>query len=305
MSIVYKNQNVMPAGLYPSGIDDGENMRYSPVPPVHDLRGYPGADDANLMLSTPNSPGLGSPNILAPLTPPETVATPKPDGHRPVRSGPVPKPERKVTQNKDGMFYCSFPGCKETTKVFSRKCEWSKHMDKHDRPYKCMMPGCEKLSGFTYGGGLTRHEREVHGKHGGPSPLNCPHANCKRHEGKGFTRMENLNEHLRRVHMFRDEDGVFTTMSPENEPEENDAAVVPLAPPEQTGQKRKADTDLREENKRLRFEVEGLKTRSAEKDRQIEASHRHSAAMMQEINRMRAEIEALKNAAAANASSAA
>lgn len=28
----------------------------------------------------------------------------------------------------------------------------------------------------------------------------CPHTDCKRHAGKGFTRKENLNEHLRRVH---------------------------------------------------------------------------------------------------------
>lgn len=74
-------------------------------------------------------------------------------------------------------------------------------MDKHDRPYKCTAEGCEKLPGFTYSGGLLRHEREVHGKHGGPkNPLNCPHATCKRHSGKGFSRQENLNEHMRRVH---------------------------------------------------------------------------------------------------------
>lgn len=74
-------------------------------------------------------------------------------------------------------------------------------MDKHDRPYKCTVEGCEKLPGFTYSGGLLRHEREVHHKHGGPkNPLNCPHPNCKRNTGKGFSRQENLNEHMRRVH---------------------------------------------------------------------------------------------------------
>jgi hypothetical protein len=46
-----------------------------------------------------------------------------------------------------------------------------------------------------------RHEREVHGKHGGPKEqLRCTVPECKRHAGKGFTRKENLNEHLRRVH---------------------------------------------------------------------------------------------------------
>lgn len=74
-------------------------------------------------------------------------------------------------------------------------------MDKHERPYRCEHESCEKLPGFTYSGGLVRHEREVHGKHGGPKKtLKCPYHNCKRYSGKGFSRQENLNEHLRRVH---------------------------------------------------------------------------------------------------------
>jgi hypothetical protein len=79
-------------------------------------------------------------------------------------------------------------------------------MDKHDRPYRCPQVQCAKLQGFTYSGGLLRHEREVHGKHGGPKEqLRCTVPECKRHAGKGFTRKENLNEHLRRVH------GITTT----------------------------------------------------------------------------------------------
>jgi hypothetical protein len=74
-------------------------------------------------------------------------------------------------------------------------------MDKHDRPYKCTVPGCEKLQGFTYSGGLLRHEREVHKMHGGTKKsLFCPFHDCKRSSGAGFTRKENLAEHIRRVH---------------------------------------------------------------------------------------------------------
>jgi hypothetical protein len=74
-------------------------------------------------------------------------------------------------------------------------------MDKHDRPYKCNVKGCEKLQGFTYSGGLLRHEREVHKMHGGTKKsLFCPFADCKRSSGSGFTRKENLAEHVRRVH---------------------------------------------------------------------------------------------------------
>ena len=74
-------------------------------------------------------------------------------------------------------------------------------MDKHERPYKCTVKGCEKLQGFTYSGGLLRHEREVHKMHGGTKKsLFCPFADCKRSSGSGFTRKENLAEHVRRVH---------------------------------------------------------------------------------------------------------
>lgn len=96
-------------------------------------------------------------------------------------------------------------------------------MDKHDRPYRCAHASCAKLQGFTYSGGLLRHEREVHGKHGGPkSQLMCPFMDCKRHTGKGFTRKENLNEHLRRVHQGRD-----TTSQQDPMLEQNGNEVAP------------------------------------------------------------------------------
>jgi hypothetical protein len=145
--------------------------------------------------------------------------------------------------------------------------------DKHDRPYKCPADGCEKLPGFTYSGGLLRHEREVHGKHGGPKKqLNCPHPNCKRHTGKGFSRQENLNEHLRRVHTDAGpQDGEAT----EEEEEAN-----------KQGQKRKrvatggGRDDFREELKRLRVENEDLK-------RNLDIQTAQTAKMMQQIAQVR------------------
>lgn len=73
-------------------------------------------------------------------------------------------------------------------------------MDKHDRPYKCQDPDCDKLAGFTYSGGLLRHQREVHKMHTPGKRLMCPFPNCNRSSGKGFTRQENLKEHIRRLH---------------------------------------------------------------------------------------------------------
>lgn len=149
-------------------------------------------------------------------------------------------------------------------------------MDKHDRPYKCPAEGCEKLPGFTYSGGLLRHEREVHNKHGGPrKQLNCPHQNCKRHTGKGFSRQENLNEHLRRVHTDTSalEEAGMNGMSQEQQ------AVQDLSEGGEPGAKRKrrstggagqsVEDELREENKKLRLECENLKRAHADLIRQI------------------------------------
>ncbi|KAF2137455.1 uncharacterized protein K452DRAFT_100956 [Aplosporella prunicola CBS 121167] len=112
----------------------------------------------------------------------------------------IHKRTEEPPRNSDGKMICTFSAdCSSLT--FERKCEWSKHMDKHDRPYVCRHKGCEKLQGFTYSGGLLRHEREVHKMHGGTKKaLFCPHQDCKRSMGAGFTRKENLAEHIRRVH---------------------------------------------------------------------------------------------------------
>ncbi|KAI9680325.1 MAG: hypothetical protein M1829_001211 [Trizodia sp. TS-e1964] len=121
------------------------------------------------------------------------------------RRHPVSVRRPEPPRNENNQLICEHADCIQSPIVFPRKCEWSKHMDKHERPYRCNEPGCEKLQGFTYSGGLLRHEREVHKKHGGPKiPLMCPHTNCKRSSGAGFTRQENLNEHLRRVHKADD-----------------------------------------------------------------------------------------------------
>jgi len=144
-------------------------------------------------------------------------------------------------------------------------------MDKHDRPYKCAAEGCEKLPGFTYSGGLLRHEREVHGKHGGPkNSFNCPHPNCKRHTGKGFSRLENLNEHLRRVHT---QNGAPNGTEGETDDAASDAGA---------GQKRKREPeevpgDLREEVKRMRVENEELR-------KQVAAQNQQTVILLQRIN---------------------
>lgn len=163
------------------------------------------------------------------------------------------------------------------------KANFFQHMDKHDRPYKCPADGCEKLPGFTYSGGLLRHQREVHNLHGGPrKQLNCPHPTCKRFSGKGFSRQENLNEHLRRVHTDGGElqahmqNAVMSIVTAngggggagEETEDEGDARV---------GMKRKrninsedsSNADIRAEMARLRAENEELRKQSSNMQQQI------------------------------------
>jgi hypothetical protein len=122
-------------------------------------------------------------------------------------------------------------------------------MDKHERPYRCPADGCENLPGFTYSGGLLRHEREVHGKHGGPKKtVNCPHPNCKRHTGKGF--------------------------SPDDD--ESERSGMKRKRRSSTVQASGELTELRDEIKRVREENEKLRA-------EMQQQSQHSLAMMAQI----------------------
>ncbi|KAF6818392.1 fungal specific transcription factor [Colletotrichum musicola] len=324
MSVVYEPRNFMHDGSYPPiGDPDHDHnadlhaaqFQASDVP---DLASYNAAtsmlsdersmipdglvddpvgvsDATRLDLSAP--PTLASlPSNLAPALPeplpsnntPAPVASHKDEAEASTPSSRVkciPKPEREVTKQADGKFYCIFQGCTEETQVFARKCEWSKHMDKHERPYRCAAEGCEKLPGFTYSGGLLRHEREVHGKHGGPkNTVNCPHPNCKRHTGKGFSRQENLNEHLRRVHTSDGSSTVQDDVQTNSDGDSEKGLMGGLVGMGVGGVKRKRSRkssdagyeELREEVKRVRMENEELR-------QQLERQNQHTFAMMAQI----------------------
>jgi hypothetical protein len=110
---------------------------------------------------------------------------------------------RSPPRNEHGQMFCDHVNCRgKNHQTFKRVCEWNKHMDRHERPYKCRESGCELNPGFTYSGGLLRHQREVHKMHlSTKQPLFCPFPNCNRSSGTGFTRKENLEEHKRRRHL--------------------------------------------------------------------------------------------------------
>ncbi|SPQ22009.1 90e28286-d78b-413d-863d-ed1944c73796 [Thermothielavioides terrestris] len=303
MSVVYEPRNFIHDGGYPP-IDDHHHDATADVDRFPDPNDADPSDAVVNELATTVATFTAPPppfddtseprlDLSAGPTTETTTATAAPKEDSPATTTPqrvkaIPKPDREVTRNLQGKFVCTWPGCAEEPKEFGRKCEWNKHMDKHDRPYKCAAAGCEKLPGFTYSGGLLRHEREVHGKHGGPkNSFFCPHVNCKRHAGKGFSRQENLNEHLRRVHT---QNG-----APLNggEGETDDGASDNVAA---AGQKRKRDddSDLREEMKRLRQENEELR-------RQVQAQTQQTVVMMQKITQLQQALESRMPAAAPQA----
>ncbi|KAI0521983.1 hypothetical protein F5B22DRAFT_634351 [Xylaria bambusicola] len=305
MSVVYETRNPLPTSAYVSPEDNRD-------PKVTAFNHLNPNGDPTLIPSSSPTPSASS---LAPTTPPNHYSSPPavpdtktgtPKNTQP-RMKPIPKPQRQVVKNRDGKFICTWNGCNALTKEFSRKCEWNKHMDKHERPYKCLAVGCENINGFTYSGGLLRHEREVHRKHGGPkNPLYCPHKGCKRHKNSSFARLENLNEHLRRCH-------TSSGLEASTQNDESDLAAVnshlealpgvvsplpaPILPVADSpvpsvisptiGMKRNAnDEELREENKRLRSENQELR-------RKIEAGYLQQCAMMEQIDLLEKEKAAL------------
>jgi hypothetical protein len=132
--------------------------------------------------------------------------------------------------------------------------------------------------------------------HGGArKPLYCPEPNCKRNSGTGFTRKENLHEHIRRVH--RRTDGAEIAAAAQNGLDQLEAAAAAAQAAEDEGltdgeraAKRKRlsealngiDYEFPLESdsvKRLRSENDDLKNRM----KQMEESMEQQRALLQEL----------------------
>ncbi|KAF2688380.1 hypothetical protein K458DRAFT_292580 [Lentithecium fluviatile CBS 122367] len=95
-----------------------------------------------------------------------------------------------------GNMICNRDGCGGTT--FPRRCDWKKHMDKHDRPYKCLAEPCTNTSGFATKGELKRHNESKHADQG----YYCTHPGCSRSpwSNNPFKRKDNLKQHMKLMH---------------------------------------------------------------------------------------------------------
>lgn len=92
----------------------------------------------------------------------------------------------------------------------------------------------------------------------------CPYPDCKRHVGVGFSRKENLAEHLRRVHRDASDDQTQKE-APEDAPNTKSAASG-------TGRKRRraVPDDAGSDEEDLEQEVKKLKKELKEKDERLD-----------------------------------
>ena len=51
-------------------------------------------------------------------------------------------------------MFCDHVNWQGKNQTFKRVCEWNKHMDRHERPHKCLEAKYELNPRFTYSGGV-------------------------------------------------------------------------------------------------------------------------------------------------------
>lgn len=88
--------------------------------------------------------------------------------------------------------------CQDCSRVFSRRSDFKKHVDRHSKPYICQ---CGRSFGSF--ADLDRHKRTVHQRDG---MFVCGEPTCKYSaQGQGFQRKEHLEAHIKRKgHQTRD-----------------------------------------------------------------------------------------------------
>lgn len=97
--------------------------RYPSPPPNGDPYGAPGMHAHTAQLVTELQNAMGGIEDHEDHDDGTKDGTHEPES--PGRSKPVPKPDRPITKDANGRFFCDWPSCNELVKDFGRKCEWS------------------------------------------------------------------------------------------------------------------------------------------------------------------------------------
>lgn len=98
---------------------------------------------------------------------------------------------------------CSYQNCGTISK---NQSEYRKHMLRHEKPFKCDVPGCSKVDGFSTNNDLDRHKKSVHKimpKNSTDRSFRCAASNCPKKE-KIWPRLDNFRQHCIRIHQEED-----------------------------------------------------------------------------------------------------
>ena len=95
----------------------------------------------------------------------------------------------------DGTSWrCAYPGCTSTA-IFTRGCDLRKHFRRHTKSHFCSVEGC---SAAREGGFSSRKDRDRHEAKHRPN-IACEWHGCD----KVFSRVDNMKDHVRRIHQNR------------------------------------------------------------------------------------------------------
>ncbi|KAJ5526578.1 hypothetical protein N7513_010737 [Penicillium frequentans] len=91
----------------------------------------------------------------------------------------------------DGEWRCAHPGCTSQSS-FKRGCDLRKHFNRHQKHLFCRYEGCPQS---RHGGFSSKKDRTRHEARHNPGVV-CEWEGC----GRVFSRVDNMRDHLRRIH---------------------------------------------------------------------------------------------------------
>jgi hypothetical protein len=74
-------------------------------------------------------------------------------------------------------------------------------MLRHDKPFRCDVPNCNRADGFTTSNDLDRHKKSIH-------KIGCASEKCKT-KTKVWPRLDNFKQHIERIHKDEDEEDLI------------------------------------------------------------------------------------------------
>lgn len=140
--------------------------------------------------STPVVPSTPYSNAHWPMLHPDDIEAPS-DISRSVSPNPADLRNFGVSLPDGRSWRCAYPNCTSQA-IFTRGCDLRKHFRRHTKSLFCSHEDCPQSNegGFSSRKDLARHEA----RHAPAVP--CSHPDCER----VFSRVDNMNDHVRRIH---------------------------------------------------------------------------------------------------------